>query len=182
MSSGATKRPDTPSCRAGDEAGFTLIEVVVSFLVLSLVLVITSQVLMESHRQQARIARHAYGPPIAIVRKQMKADIRAGSAVGGAGLPLLWSRDALVILKPGGQVRYSKVGMGLLREDFAGSVLRSRRVMVPVVNLWRWRDLGVGVQVEFTYPEPRPLDRLTPSAARAESLIAVPRNRRTTRW
>ncbi len=114
-------------------AGFSLLELLVSFTILMLAMMIAGRLLLESQARLAHSARQAMEPVATIALKQIRADVRAAGRVPATDFE--WSWRPLVLLDhPAGTVRYEKAGTDLVR-----SLGDGRRIVMREVTIWRWR-------------------------------------------
>lgn len=97
------------------EAGFTLVELLVSLVVVMLALALASQVLMESSQMLVDAAAEQADAPMPLVVARLRGDVRAAASFQVAG-------SALVLQgHPAGVVVYEKFGEELRRTVFDGT-------------------------------------------------------------
>ncbi|MGB3562348.1 MAG: prepilin-type N-terminal cleavage/methylation domain-containing protein [Thermoanaerobaculia bacterium] len=156
------------SRRTGRQTGFTLIEMVVSLLVMSLVLALGLQVLLET-RFLLMKADQEIGRPM----PQLFARLLRRDAQGAAGIfapQPTWTIQPLVLQSPDGtRVRYQRNGGNIDRQLFNESnELINTRTLMQNVNSWQWRRLAPGLlEVQIVYLKPRaPTSSLAPGLAR----------------
>ena len=114
-------------------AGFTVLELVISFAVLFVAMTLASRLLLESQARMAHSARQALEPAAQLALKQIRADVRA--AAGVATPDDLWSWQPLVLVgHPAGTVVYRRAGDELVREVGGG-----QRSVLRAVSVFRWR-------------------------------------------
>ncbi len=131
--------------------GFSLLELLFSFVIMGTVMLVASGVLLESHRRQAHSARRALEPVAALALEQIRADVRAAAGVTARDHD--WNWAPLVLAgHPAGTVRYEKRGSELVRGLAGGE-----RTVMRGVKVWRWRLVrGVPlplVEIELGYRE-----------------------------
>jgi prepilin-type N-terminal cleavage/methylation domain-containing protein len=156
------------SRRTGRQTGFTLIEMVVSLLVVSLVLALGLQVLLETQFLFMK-ADQELGRPM----PQLFARLLRRDAQGAAGIfapQPTWTVQPLVLEEPDGtRVRYQRDGGDINRQLFNESnVLINTRTLMQNVDSWQWRRLAPGlVEIQIAYLIPRaPTSSIAPGLAR----------------
>lgn len=161
-------------------AGFTVLEMLVSFVVLAVAMTIASSLLLESQRRLAHSARRALEPTAAIALDQIRADVRASRGILASDFE--WTWDPLVLSgHPAGTVRYEKRGAELVRRIFDryGTPQGSGRVILLEVTVWRWRlDRTAPLplaEIELGHRETPPLGRLAAGGQR-EAPISLNRS------
>ncbi|HSM13368.1 MAG TPA: prepilin-type N-terminal cleavage/methylation domain-containing protein [Thermoanaerobaculia bacterium] len=119
------------------QAGFTLVELAVSTLLLLLVLVIAHGLLVESARILRASAERALRPEARLALRQLGRDIRAAPPRSTGPL---WTSAPLDLALPEGVGRWERAGESLVRRRFApdGSNLGARPMLDDVVA-FRWR-------------------------------------------
>ncbi len=164
-----TRRPsDLPAAN-----GFTLPELLVSFLILIIAMTIAGRLLLESQARMAHSARRATEPVATIALKQIRADVRASGSV--TALDHEWSWEPLVLLgHPAGVVTYERVGRDLVRGVGTGE-----RIVLREVSIWRWRLSAEAplplVEIELGHRE-IPRFALLAAIGRREAPIPVTRS------
>lgn len=131
------------------QAGFTLVEVVVTLAVLAVALALAAGILVETHRMMAQAGLELRAPASEEALDLLRAELQGAAGVSG-GPPggIGWSRDRLVLVRPDGdRVVYERNGRRLLRRMEEGE-----RTAVPDLVSWRWRrDAPTLVTVEVVY-------------------------------
>ncbi len=157
--------------------GFTLLEAVVSTLIVSVALLLASGLLRTAAEAHALAASRATDPLPDLAVRQIAADLRtAGGALGGE---VLWSRDPLVLTgHPAGRVELYLEGRELRRRVGSGESA-TERVLLMGVSTWRWRLPHQGlaaIEVDLGY---RRRERLRPGRkSNGEELAMVTERRR----
>lgn len=120
-------------------SGFTVLELLVSFAILMVAMMIAGRLLLEAQSRMAHSARKALEPVAPIALKQIRADVRACSQV--PAFDRQWNWEPLVLLgHPAGTVTYERVGSDLVRRVDAGAGSEpAERLMMSAVSIWRWR-------------------------------------------
>ena len=117
-----------------EEAGFSVLELLVSFAILMIAMSLAGGLLLESQARMGHAARQALEPVAQLALRQIRADVRA--AAGAAAQDHEWSWLPLVLTgHPAGTVVYRREGDALVRE-IGG---RGRRVVLRSVSVFRWR-------------------------------------------
>lgn len=131
--------------------GFTLLELLFSFLILGTVMLIASQLLIESQMRLSHSARRALEPAATLALEQIRADVRASASVPAGDHEWNWA-PLVLVGHPAGTVRYEKQGSELVR-----SLAGGERIVMREVNVWRWRRVrGVPlplVEIELGHRE-----------------------------
>lgn len=160
------------------QAGFTLVELLISLVVISLALALTAQVMMEGAQMLTDAAAEQADAPVPLATARLKGDVRASS--GFEVLPGLEGPALVLYGHPAGTVVYQKVGDEL------------RRTVVDVgetpalrgVTSWSCAPLGGVVAVTFSHgrsairrgPLPNlPANRGPRSEQRTETFLVAPR-------
>ncbi len=128
-----------PSKDLPGERGFSLLELLFSFTILLIAMMIAGRLLLEAQARMAHSARQALEPVAAIALKQIRADVRASGRV--PALDYEWSWEPLVLLgHPAGTVIYERVDSDLVRIVDAGAAAEPvERVVMGALSVWRWR-------------------------------------------
>lgn len=160
-------------------AGFTLLELLVSFAILLVAMMIAGRLLLEAQARMAHSARQALEPVAAIALKQIRADVRASGQV--PAFDHEWNWQPLVLLgHPAGTVIYERTGSDLVRTVDAGAGSEpADRLVMRAVSVWRWR-LSPGaplplVEIELGQQE-IPRLALLAAAGQREAPILVTRS------
>jgi hypothetical protein len=134
------------------QAGFTVLELLESTLVLMLVMLIANQMMGEAGRLLSSAQVELGEPSMELARQWLRRDVQGASALGGLAfqassgpLELRGHRD--------GTLLYEKAGSDLDRVILGpdGKEL-GRRTMMRHVSIWRWRSLNAGlVEVQIVY-------------------------------
>ena len=121
------------------QAGFTVLELIISFAILLIAMMIAGRLLLEAQARMSHSARQALEPVAAIALKQIRADIRSSTEVPAYGSA--WNWEPLILLgHPNGTVSYKKLGDDLVRIVSRGSVTEpASRIILRSVSVWRWR-------------------------------------------
>lgn len=142
-------RPTLRSAIRPGEAGFSLVETVVTLAVVAVALALAAGILVETHRMLAQAGLELRAPAPEGAMDLLQAELQgaagvAGGPVGGVG----WTRDRLVLLRPDGlSVVYERDGARLVRRVGGGE-----RTAVPDLVSWRWRrEAPRLVTVEVVY-------------------------------
>ncbi len=119
--------------------GFSLLELLISFAILLIAMMIAGRLLLEAQARMAHSARQALEPVAAIALKQIRADVRACGKV--PAFDREWNWDPLVLLDhPAGTVAYERSGTDLVRiVDAGGGTEPVERIVLGSVSIWRWR-------------------------------------------
>lgn len=138
----------SPSRARAGRRGFSLLELVISFFLLVLALMIAAQLLRQAEQRLAAESRRARDPVAVLALRQLRWDVQAarGVDVGSGSGELLWTSDELELHgHPLGTVRYYKLG-GELRREIVVAGETSTRVMLQGVSRWRWRYVNGGLR------------------------------------
>lgn len=132
------------------ERGFTLLELLVATAILLLVVLLASQLLVESQRRIALAARELAEPDEVLALRQLRDDLRAALAVHGSGDGPLDCRRADYL------ARWEVAGERLERRLFdRDGVDRGARPMLDGVARFAWRPLGpAAIEVELLRRRP----------------------------
>lgn len=147
------------SQRAG---GFSLLELVVSLVLVALILALSVRLLMESQIVFQEWQRLAPRPIVRLGEGLIRADVQSACRVEPAVGSWLgmghWSADPLVLVYADGRrVRYDENAGSLMRslESEDRGVVGGRPMLQGVVG-WRWRLLeGAVVEIDLAYSRPR---------------------------
>lgn len=134
--------------RLAEQRGFTVLELLISFFLLGLGLMIAAQLLHQAQQRMAAEGRRARDPVAALALRQLRWDVQAATSVhvGLGSAELFWTSDELELRgHPLGTVRYTKLGGELRREIVVGGEV-STRVMLRGVSRWRWRYVDGGLR------------------------------------
>jgi prepilin-type N-terminal cleavage/methylation domain-containing protein len=155
-------------------SGFTLIEVLISLVLITLALTLAAQLLVESRLLLEDSNRRARDPVLTLAVSQLRNDLQgSASAVGGGA----WSSGPLVLTGlEVGTVTYAVSGDALERRVVNSlGVESSRREVLKPLKAWRWRAVNARlVDVELVVDEQNPVPRLRTGP--------TPRNPREQRW
>lgn len=153
------------------ERGFTLLEMVISVLILSVAMMIASSLLLEARGHLHHASSQLLEPLVDSAVEQIRADLRASSSISAPLVPG-WSRDPLILLgHPAGVLIYEKRGERLYRRISTGGPARrvssEERLVLEQVTTWRWRQRGNAVEVDLGH---RRLGHLRRADGRPESV------------
>ena len=155
---------------------------------------IAAGLLTEAQTLFARSGRGLHNPPVASAMGRVRHDVHGARWVARDPLapPGLWSHAPLDLSNDLGTVRLELAGGDLQRAvfDFDGNEL-VRRVLLPGVESWRWREVAAGlldVEVSYRWVPAGPAPRFTgradpppPGTVRTETfrlaLRGIPRGR-----
>ena len=165
------------------QAGFTLVELLISLLVMSVALALAAQVMMEAAQMLTDAAAEQADAPMPLVAARLRGDVRA--AAGFEVLPGLEGPALFLEGHPAGLVVYQKVGDELLRTvlDETGEVLGETPALRGVTS-WSCAPIAPGlVAVNLSHrrsairgPLPAlPGNRGPRSEERTESFLVAPR-------
>lgn len=164
------------------QAGYSLLELLVVFVISSLAMLLASRLLLESESRMRHRFEETVRPLADLAVRQLSADLRMASGVQ-LSLYSGWSRDALVLQgHPAGDVSYAKLEYELLRlqrvpkSEGAGQFVLRERPVLQRVTTFRWRVDGRVVEVDLGYRESPRLRRLS-AAGRFEDPVWVTRQR-----
>jgi len=126
------------------QAGFTLVELLISLLVMSLALALAAQVMMEGAQMLTEAAAEQADAPMPLVAARLRGDIRAA-----AGFEVIEGLEGPALLlegHPAGLVVYQKVGDELRRTvlDEAGKV-RGEAPALQGVTSWSCSPITPGL-------------------------------------
>lgn len=148
--------PDRPSV-----AGYTLIEMLVALVALTVALALAAGLLREAAWTLAGAAREARAPLAPLAAATLRGDLRASAGVAPHPLAVpgspLWVSDSLVLLgHPAGRVVYGLQGDRLVRRVLPAEGGEPRgRELLRDVTVWGWRLPAVGlVEVRAAFAPP----------------------------
>lgn len=117
--------------------GFSLLELLFTFVILGAVMLMASRLLVESQLRLSHSARRALEPAAILALKQIRADVRSSARVPSRDFE--WNWAPLVLAgHPAGTLRYEKLGSELVR-GLSGGPGAGERVVMRGVDVWRWR-------------------------------------------
>lgn len=135
------------------QRGFTLIEMLISLLLLSLAILVASRLLLETQSHLLHTSNQLLEPAAENAVQQIRADLRASSNISSSVVPG-WSRDPLVLLgHPAGIVTYQKTGDELIRSIAGAGHGSKERLVLKHVTTWRWRPRGRSVEIDLGHRE-----------------------------
>ncbi len=155
--------------------GFSLLELLVSFVILMIAMMIAGRLLLEAQARMAHSARQAMEPVAPIALKQIRADVRASGSV--PAFDHEWNWQPLVLLgHPAGTVVYERTGSDLVRTvDRGAGSEPAERLVLSAVSVWRWRLSPAAplplVEIELGQ---RQIPRLTLLAAAGQREAPIP--------
>ena len=170
--------------RGCPQAGFTLVELLISLVVTALALALAAQVMMEGAQMLTDAAAEQADAPLPLVATRLRDDVRAAARF--EVLPGLEGPALFLEGHPAGVVVYQKVGDELRRTvvDATGKI-RGETPALRGVTAWSCAPLAPGlVAVTFTHrrsairrgPLPMlPGNRGPRSEERSESFLVAPR-------
>jgi hypothetical protein len=132
------------------EGGFTLVELSVATLLLLLVLLMATQLLLETQRIFVRMNAEAQNPIAELAWAQLRSDVHKAVALPGG---LVGSGGRLDLAQPSGTVRYLRMGEDLQRLVLApdGTTILGRRTLLRGVVSWNWQSLAGVLMIEITH-------------------------------
>jgi len=154
--------------RAGS-AGFSLLELLLVFVISGLALLLASHLLLESASRMSHRMQETLRPVGDLALRQIGSDLRMASGIK-TGLFSGWSRDALVLYgHPAGDLSYAKLDDELFRLQRLpkpgappGESILHQRLVLQAVTTFRWRLRGARtVEVDLSYREAPRLRQLT---------------------
>jgi hypothetical protein len=117
---GISHSPATAAAATGrGDAGFTLVEAMVSLALLMLVLAIAAQLLGETRQMLVDAARESLDPAAALIATRLRVDVLGASGAVAAQNPDLSCAYVELIGNPEGPVLYHRVGGALVRSVLA---------------------------------------------------------------
>lgn len=164
-------------------AGFTLLELLVSMILVVLALMLATQLLLESQRTFALAGRAALEPRASSTYARLTSDVQSARGAQQAA-------DGALLLTghPEGTLRWERRREELWRTAFTddGDV-RSRRVLLHRVTDWSWSWDGSLVTAIFTYQRGAMLRYVTtpslpPEVIRQERVVVQAHPRGQPRW
>ena len=108
-----------PPPRSGPQAGFTLVEVLVSLVLLILVLSIAAQLLGETQQMLVDAAREARDPAAALIATRLRVDVLGASGFVAAPNPDLSCAYLELVGNPEGVIFYQLTGGAMVRSVLA---------------------------------------------------------------
>lgn len=126
-------------------SGFTILEITVVALVVSLVMILAASLMLESTQLSRDAMRPVTRTHLGLSEASLRQDLAAGRRLGAS---LLWSVEPLILSVDGDRVIY-QIEDGLLRRtNTADGVVRD---LAPLRLLaWRSTDEGTWIQLEPT--------------------------------
>lgn len=123
-------------------AGFTILEITIVALVVSLVMILAASLMLES----ALLSRDAMRPltrtHLGLSEASLRRDLKAGRRIGSS---LLWSAEPLTLSIGGRRVVYEVEGGLLRRIDVRDGSVRDLSPMTVLA----WRSQGEGTWIQF---------------------------------
>lgn len=148
--------------RRARQAGFTLVELLVSLLLLLLVFLLAGRLLVESGRIFAAAGRELRAPDDELALRALRADLRGGVPSGSWGAD--WSSEPLVLLEGARAVAWATDGERLFRAEASDAGEPPvQRAQLDGVIAFRWRVPVPGlfeVEIVRRRPEHAPLARV----------------------
>jgi prepilin-type N-terminal cleavage/methylation domain-containing protein len=127
------------------QAGFTLVELLIALVVLSLALALTAQVLMEGAQMLTDVAAEQADAPMPLVAERLRGDVRAAS--GFEVLPGLEGPALFLEGHPAGLVVYQRIGDELRRtvvDEVTGKV-KGEAPALRGVTAWSCAERAPGL-------------------------------------
>lgn len=144
-------------------AGYTLVEMLVALVVLTVGLALAAGLLREAAWTLAGAAREARAPLAPLAAATLRSDVQASAGVAPHPLAVpgstLWLSDPLVLFgHPAGSVVYAREGDRLVRRVLPpGGGAPSERDLLRDVAVWGWRLPAAGlVEVRTAFAPPAP--------------------------
>ena len=131
--------------RLRSEAGFTILEITVVALIVSLVMILAATLMLES----AMLSRDAMRPitrtHLGLAEAALRQDLSAGRRIGDS---LFWSAEPLLLWIDGVRVEYSVEEGRLRRTDTSDGTVRE---LTPLsLMVWRSSEEGTWIQLAPT--------------------------------
>jgi prepilin-type N-terminal cleavage/methylation domain-containing protein len=168
------------------QAGFTLLELLVTLVLVGFGLALAAQLLMETSQMMADAAAEQTESALPLARARLRADLQSCVEAQAVAGPNGRIAELRLAGHPAGTVRYRKVGRDLLRDVTAdGTTWSGQTVVLRNVQSWDLLPLPpgvVGLEIHTLRRAARhsPLPALPGTRGpadeeRVETLVAVPR-------
>ncbi len=160
-------------------AGFSVLELLVSFALLLLATMIAGRLLLESQARMAHSARQALEPVAEIALEQIRADVRAAGSVPARDYQWNW-RPMILLGHPVGTVRYERRGRDLVRRVIVQGDPEAggERTVMREVTIWRWRVRREAplqlIEIELSHRE---ISRFGPLTGAGQREVQIPTSR-----
>ena len=146
--------------------GFTLIEMMISLLILGVASLLATQLLLESQSRVLNASERLLEPAMDLAVKQLRADLQTCSGAGGSVIPGLWNNEPLPLNgHPAGLVTYQKIDgdfVRLMLKDPTDPATVRERLILKDVTTFRWRLHGSSIEIDLAH---RPTGRLRQQTA-----------------
>lgn len=138
------------------DAGFSLVELLVSMLVLLLVLMVTNSLLVESLRIFSNSGRELREPGTELALRLLREDLHAAAPTYNFDTPFVPVHYALDCRRPERIESWEMEGSRLVRRtyDTAGVLLGTRQLLDNMVSFEWWTPAPGLVQVQLTRRKP----------------------------
>lgn len=142
--------------RGGTAAGFSLVELLVSMLVLLVVMMVTNKLFVESLRIFSNSGRELREPGAELALRLMREDLHAAAPIYNHDTPLVPTHLALHCHLPGRTEAWEMDGSRLVRRtyDAGGNLLGTRPMLDGMVSFEWWTPAPGLVQVRLTRRKP----------------------------
>jgi len=140
---GSTRPGIRAGARTGAQAGFTLLEMVVTLLLVGVSLFLAAGMLQEAQVLSAGATRKLQDPLGALAVTRLRSDVQGSRAVLSPSLPLLWTGDPLSLSGYYPETiltwRLREGRLERILSDAASGEVLSTQVWLSGTASWRWR-------------------------------------------